>query len=86
MSTHAPLPPLPSVPGTSPSTAVLDAFRIAIAHQLVSTLPESGLTLEKAYQGVDFGRKGIDFTVALPRFRLGGKPDELAKKVAANVS
>lgn len=77
---------LPSLLGTSPNTAVLDSFRIAIANQLINALPDHGLTLEKAYEGVDFGRKGVDFTVALPRFRLGGKPEELAKKVAANVS
>jgi len=39
------------------------------------------LTLEQAYSGVDYGKKGVDFTVALPRFRLPGKVDDLANKV-----
>jgi hypothetical protein len=44
------------------------------------------LTLEQAYSGVDYGKKGVDFTVALPRFRLPGKIDELANKVISKVS
>ncbi|CEL57421.1 arginyl-tRNA synthetase [Rhizoctonia solani AG-1 IB] len=70
---------LPQVPGTEPSRAVLDAFRIAIAFQVHRALPQ--LTVEQVYPGVLYGVKGIDFTVALARFRLGGKPDEWAKKV-----
>ncbi|EIW78159.1 arginyl-tRNA synthetase [Coniophora puteana RWD-64-598 SS2] len=70
---------LTSVPDTDPSSCVLDAFRIAIAERVASALPP--LTVEKAYSGVDYGKKGVDFTVALPRFRLPGKVDELAKKV-----
>ncbi|KAG2133453.1 hypothetical protein BD769DRAFT_1638918 [Suillus cothurnatus] len=73
------LPSLPSVLGTDPSSCILDAFRIAIAKRVSDALPP--LTLEQAYTGVDYGKKGVDFTVALPRFRLPGKPDELAKKV-----
>ncbi|KAJ8588014.1 hypothetical protein M405DRAFT_769699, partial [Rhizopogon salebrosus TDB-379] len=73
------LPSLPSVPGTDPSSCILDAFRTAIAKRVSDALPP--LTLEQAYTGVDYGKKGVDFTIALPRFRLPGKPDELAKKV-----
>ncbi|KAG6372964.1 hypothetical protein JVT61DRAFT_7010 [Boletus reticuloceps] len=51
----------------------------AIAKRLSDRLPQ--LTIEQAYSGVDHGKKGVDFTVALPRFRLPGKPDELAKRV-----
>lgn len=36
--------------------------------------------LPQVYDGVDYGKKGADFTVALPRFKLKGKPDELTKK------
>ncbi|TDL25312.1 arginyl-tRNA synthetase [Rickenella mellea] len=79
MSTHPTLPNLPHVPGTDPSRCVLDGFRIAIAQKISNALPQ--LTTEQVYQGVDFGKKGVDFTVALPRFRLGGKVDELAKTV-----
>ncbi|KAI9570909.1 hypothetical protein HD554DRAFT_2203696 [Boletus coccyginus] len=73
------LPSLPLVPGTDPSSCVLDAFRTAIARRLSDHLPQ--LTIEQAYSGVDYGKKGVDFTVALPRFRLPGKPDELAKRI-----
>lgn len=73
---------LPEVPGTDPKRRVMDAFRIAIAQFLVEALP--GLTIEKAIEGVDYGRKE-DFMVALPRFRLPEKPAELAQKVISKV-
>ncbi|CAE6462815.1 unnamed protein product [Rhizoctonia solani] len=85
MSTETPAPSqagsfnLPSVPGTEPSRAVLDAFRISIALQVHRALPQ--LTVEQVYPGVLYGVKGVDFTVAMARFRLGGKPDDWAKKV-----
>ncbi|EDR09682.1 uncharacterized protein LACBIDRAFT_184404 [Laccaria bicolor S238N-H82] len=72
---------IPQLPDTDPSSCVLDAYRIAIAKRLSETLP---LTLQKAYDGVDYGKKGEDFTVALPRFRLPGKVDEVAAKVIEN--
>jgi hypothetical protein len=74
---------LPSVPGTDPSRCVLDLFRTAIAQKLTKAFPD--LTLEKAYEGVDYGKKGEDFTVALPRFRLPGKVDALAKQLLDSV-
>ncbi len=77
------LPQLPEVPGTDPTRCVLDSFRIAIAQVVVNGLDT--LTIEQVYQGVDYGKKGEDFTVALPRFRLPGKTDELAKKVLDKV-
>ncbi|KDQ54337.1 hypothetical protein JAAARDRAFT_38498 [Jaapia argillacea MUCL 33604] len=73
------LPVLPLVPGTEPSKCVLDSFRTAIAKRVSDAIPE--LSLEQAYSGVDYGKKGVDFTVALPRFRLKEKVDVLAKKV-----
>src|SRR5271156_6850601 len=76
------MPKLPSVPDTDPSSATLDSFRIAIAKRLAEYLP---LTLEQAFSGVDYGKKGEDFTVALPRFRLPGKVDEIAKQVIDKV-
>ncbi|KAJ3506861.1 hypothetical protein NLJ89_g6629 [Agrocybe chaxingu] len=72
------MPELPVVPDTDPSKAVLDSFRIAIAKRLSDSLP---IPLEQALTGVDYGKKGEDFTVALPRFRLPGKVDEIAAKV-----
>lgn len=74
---------LPTVPDTDPSKCTMDAFRIAIAQKLVAALPE--LSLEQAFGGVDYGKKGEDFTVALPRFRLKEKVDVLAKKVVDSV-
>jgi len=76
------MPQLPSVPNTDPSSAILDSFRIAIAKRLSESLP---LTLEQAFLGVDYGKKGEDFTVALPRFRLPGKVNEIAKQVIDKV-
>ncbi|KAI0659950.1 arginyl-tRNA synthetase [Cubamyces menziesii] len=75
------LPKLPEVAGTDPTRCVLDSFRIAIAKVVADALEP--LTVEQVYQGVDYGKKGEDFTVALPRFKLPGKIDELAKKVIA---
>ncbi|KAJ7178691.1 hypothetical protein C8R43DRAFT_974133 [Mycena crocata] len=60
-----------------PSTCALDAFRTSIAKRVAAALP---LTEEQAYGGVDYGKKGVDFTIALPRFKLG-KVDEVAAKV-----
>lgn len=76
------MPQLPTVPETDPSKCVLDSFRIAIAKRLSEALP---LTVEQAFSGVDYGKKGEDFTVAIPRFRLPGKPDEIAAKVIEKV-
>ena len=78
------LPPLTAVSKASPSTAVLDAFRIAIAQQITKALPE--LNVEQVFEGVHYGQKGNDFTVAMPRFRLKDKPDVLCKKVVESVS
>jgi arginyl-tRNA synthetase len=83
-SSSSTLPPLPNVPGTDPSKCALDSFRISIAKRVAEALPP--LTLEQAFVGVDYGKKGVDFTVALPRFRLPGKVDELAAKVIGKVS
>jgi arginyl-tRNA synthetase len=60
----------------------LDSYRIAIAEVVGDAL---GLSVEQVYPGVAYGKKGVDFTVALPRFRLPGKVDELAKKVIEQV-
>ncbi|KAJ7677323.1 hypothetical protein B0H17DRAFT_1079373 [Mycena rosella] len=63
-----------------PSTSVLDVFRTSIAERVAAALPP--LTVEQVYAGVDYGKKGADFTIALPRFKLG-KVDEVAAKVVA---
>jgi hypothetical protein len=77
------LPTLPEVPGADPTRAVLDSFKIAIAKRVADALPP--LTIEQVYQGVDYGKKGVDFTIALPRFRLPAKVDVLAKTVIDHV-
>ena len=71
------LPTSPDVPGADPSHAVLDAFKVAIAKRVADALPP--LTAEQVYRGVDYGKKGIDFMIALLRFRLSGVVDVLAK-------
>ena len=78
------LPPLPKVEGTEPDHCVLDLFRTAIAKRVADALPP--LTIEQVYNGVDYGKKGVDFTIALPRFRIKAKPEELASKVLSGVS
>ena len=78
------LPRLPILANTDPSTCILDSFRIAIAKIVSEALPP--LTLEQAYNGINYGKKGVDFTVALPRYRLPGKVDELARQVTNGVS
>ena len=77
------LPTPPEVSGADPTRAVLDSFKISIAKRVADALPP--LTLEQVYQGVDYGKKGVDFTIALPRFRLPGKVDVLAKTVIDQV-
>jgi hypothetical protein len=61
----------------------LDEFRLAVAKVVEAAL---GIPLEAAFGGVDLGKKGCDFTVALPRFRLKSKPTELAQLVSDAVS
>lgn len=73
---------LPSVLGTDPSRFALESYKIAIAQIVGDAL---GLTVEQVHPGVAWGKKGIDFTVALPRFRLPDKVDDLAKKVIDSV-
>ena len=77
------LPAVPNVPGADPSRAVLHAFKVAIARRVAGALPP--LTIQQVYQGIDYGKKGVDFTIALPRFRLPGKVDVLAKTVIDQV-
>ena len=74
---------LPQLPGTDFSRCVLDAFRTACAIHLSRYL---GIELEQAYSGVDISKqKETDFTVAVPRFRLKEKPQDVVKKVVDNV-
>ncbi|KAJ7603160.1 hypothetical protein DFH06DRAFT_1257215 [Mycena polygramma] len=63
-----------------PSTCVLDVFRTSIAERVAAALPS--LTVDQVYSGVDYGKKGVDFTIALPRFKLGKVEDVAAKVIA----
>lgn len=80
------LPELPtSIPEANPKRNPLDAFRLAIAAQLVEIIPE--ITLQDAFPSVQVPVKGPDFTVPMPRFKIPGtKPNELAEKVVKEVS
>jgi arginyl-tRNA synthetase len=74
---------LPHVAKATPQTCALDNFRIAIADQIVKVHPS--LTIDQVFEGVHYGQKGNDYTVAMPRFRLKEKPDESCKKVVEAV-
>ncbi|GAA5890801.1 hypothetical protein JCM8208_003054 [Rhodotorula glutinis] len=81
-----PLPEVPSIPAEHlESTAALDVFKLAAAEFVHSVFPE--VTVDKAFEGMESGKTGKqalgDFVVALARFRLKGKPQELAEKLAA---
>lgn len=83
-----PLPEVPSIPAEHlESTAALDVFKLAAAEFVHSVFPE--VTVDKAFEGMESGKTGKqalgDFVVALARFRLKGKPQELAEKLAAEV-
>lgn len=73
---------LPIIEGADPATFPLDSFKVAIADLLSKSLD---LSLDTAFSGVDFGKKGVDFTVAVPRFRLKSKLPELIEKVTSTV-
>ncbi|EJD39929.1 arginyl-tRNA synthetase [Auricularia subglabra TFB-10046 SS5] len=70
---------LPRIPGAELDRCFFDAVRTVIAQRVSTAL---GVPIEQAYAAVDYGKKGDDFTVAVPRFRLKAKPDELTAKVA----
>ncbi|OBZ72384.1 Arginine--tRNA ligase, cytoplasmic [Grifola frondosa] len=44
------------------------------------------IPIDIAFTGVDLGKKGVDFTVAVPRFRLKAKLPELIEKVTSTFS
>ncbi|EPQ60480.1 arginyl-tRNA synthetase [Gloeophyllum trabeum ATCC 11539] len=67
-------PDLPTIEAADPANFPLDSFKIAIAVVLSNALH---LPLSTAFSGVDYGKKGVDFTVAVPRFRLKANPAEL---------
>ncbi|POY71941.1 putative Arginine--tRNA ligase [Rhodotorula taiwanensis] len=81
-----PLPAEPSIPDEHvTSTPALDLFKLAAAEFIVAQIPE--VSLDKAFEGVESGKTGKnvsgDFTVAIPRFRLKAKPNEVAEQLVA---
>ena len=65
-----------------PSSSILDAFRASVAEYVSKALE---ISFEKAYSGIDLGKKGVDFTVAVPRFGLKSKPQDLTLKIQSQV-
>ncbi|KAJ6532922.1 arginyl-tRNA synthetase [Mycena vulgaris] len=59
-------------------TYFIDTCRASVA-KAVSTCLE--IDFDIAYAGVDLGKKGVDFTVAIPRFRLKEAPKDIAQRV-----
>ncbi|KAJ6572594.1 hypothetical protein B0H10DRAFT_1964408 [Mycena sp. CBHHK59/15] len=71
---------LPVLPDTNQLRAGLELFRTSIAERLSETLP---LTFEQAFAGVDYGKKGEDFTVAEIAATIieGFQPDEWIESI-----
>ncbi|BGP13532.1 arginyl-tRNA synthetase [Rhodosporidiobolus nylandii] len=82
-----PLPATPSLSAEHPTVPALDIFKLATAEYIVSVLGQDGVTLDKAFEGVESGKAGKnvmgDFVVAVPRFRLKAKPNEVAERLVA---
>jgi len=64
-------------------------FKLAAANYISQTLTPQLVSLEKAYEGVESGKSGKnvlgDFVVAVPRFRLKEKPQQVADKLVNEV-
>ena len=73
---------VPRLPGTDFDRCKLDVFRVAAAMHVSKALD---IPVETALTGVDLGKKA-DFTVAVPRFRLKAKPQELVARIIDTVS
>ncbi|KAG5716419.1 Arginyl-tRNA synthetase, cytoplasmic [Termitomyces sp. T112] len=64
----------------SPPEHFLDHARLSIANQVSLSL---GISVQAALDGIDFGKKGCDLTIAVPRFRLKEKPATLVQKLVS---
>ncbi|KAJ1027612.1 hypothetical protein NDA18_003612 [Ustilago nuda] len=73
------LPEMPRLAGTDFKRVPLDILRVAIAQHVSSSL---GVDINAALAAVGTGKIG-DYTVAVPRFKLPGKPAEIVQKAAA---
>lgn len=77
------LPTLPELDGIDLDRNPLDHFRLAVADQASKALD---LPLQTVFAAVQHPAKDADYSLAVPRFRLPGKPNEHAEKVAKAVS
>ncbi|TDL16729.1 arginyl-tRNA synthetase [Rickenella mellea] len=70
---------------TSPELprAVFDLFKEAVAKHISRSF---SISIEVAFAGVDIGKRGHDFTIAVPRFRLKQAPVELVSKAVDEAS
>lgn len=71
---------LPQVAEADFDNSPLDVFKVAIASQVATILD---ISIDTVFDGVDFGKKGEDFTIAVPRFRIKTPNDKLVAKIAA---
>lgn len=76
------LPAVPSHPSADPARHPMDAFLLAAAEQVAAAL---GIDFDKAWEGTQLHAKA-DIIVTVPRFRLPGKPVDVAQKVVDAVS
>ncbi len=74
----------PPIDAAHPERAVLDGFKAAIAAQLSRVF---AISLDTAFSAIDLPKKldATDLTVPIPRLKLKGNPNELAKKVQNEV-
>lgn len=81
------LAPVPTLPGIDLKASPLEYFKLATAEIIHKALD---IPFELAYASVESGRAGKgavgDFSIALPKFRLKIKPDEIKAKLFADVS
>ena len=76
------IPELPTVEGAHPDRNILDAARLSVAKTIAAAWD---VDVAKVFPAVDFGKKGADLAVAIPRF-FKGSPDEHGAKVVESVS
>ncbi|KAL0961209.1 hypothetical protein HGRIS_006177 [Hohenbuehelia grisea] len=72
-----------STPVIDPDACILDAFRASVAQSISTIL---SVPYDAAFSAVDLGKKGVDFTVAVPRLRLKARPQDVTSKIAAEFS
>ncbi|CAO1616566.1 unnamed protein product [Parajaminaea phylloscopi] len=69
--------PSKDVPLADPLRNPLDVFRLAIAGQVAKSLD---IPVDKVFDAVSTSSKVADFSIPFPRFKLPGKPADVAEK------